>query len=67
MNPKSEDYRRNIKIINDFVDKFLTSASKEIESAKGASSSIFKIFKRKHSGDDAHSHHKEFSQEERIR
>ena len=67
LNPKSEDYRRNIKIINDFVDKFLTSASKEIESAKGASSSIFKIFKRKHSGDDAHSHHKEFPQEERIR
>lgn len=67
LNPKSEDYRRNIKIINDFVDKFLTSASKEIESVKGASSSIFKIFKRKHSGDDAHSHHKEFSQEERIR
>ncbi len=64
LNPKSEEYRRNIEMINDFVDKFLTSASKEIESVKGASSSIFK---RKHSGDDARSHHKDFPQEERVR
>ncbi len=64
LNPKSEEYRRNIEMINDFVDKFLASASKEIESVKGASSSIFK---RKHSGDDARSHHKDFPQEERVR
>lgn len=50
-----------IDTIDKVIEKILAPESKV--KSKGFSS----IFKRKHSGDDARSHHKDFPQEERVR